>query len=106
MMKLKISVIALSLTMLNCCGIKRTVDSDAAKDMNSSTSTDLKKHLYIVASDEMEGRETGSEGQKKAGRYLIGEYQAYGISFPKGAKDFYQHVPAAYLNKKYNENLP
>jgi hypothetical protein len=24
-----------------------------------------KKHLYIVASDEMEGRETGSAGQKK-----------------------------------------
>ena len=28
------------------------------------TSETLKEHLYIYASDEFEGRETGSEGQK------------------------------------------
>jgi hypothetical protein len=31
------------------------------------TATDLKTHLYIVAADSMEGRETGL-GQKKAGK--------------------------------------
>ncbi|MBP8158250.1 MAG: M28 family peptidase, partial [Flavobacterium sp.] len=53
-----------------------------------------------------QGRETGSAGQKKAGRYLIGEYQKNQVSFPKGASDFYQAVPAAFLNKKRNNNLP
>jgi hypothetical protein len=40
-------------------------NSDPTKYMNSITADELKTHLYIVASDEMEGRETGSAGQKK-----------------------------------------
>jgi Zn-dependent M28 family amino/carboxypeptidase len=54
----------------------------------------------------MEGRETGSEGQKKAGEYLINEYNNNAISFPKGATNYYQKIPAAFLNAKRNENLP
>ncbi|HAH55162.1 MAG TPA: peptidase M28 [Flavobacterium sp.] len=77
-----------------------------SKYINTITTTDLKKHLYIVASDEMEGRETGSIGQKKAGKYLINQYKANKISFPKGATDYYQKIPAAFLNAKRNENLP
>jgi hypothetical protein len=33
--------------------------------MNTITANELKTHLYIVAADGMEGRETGSAGQKK-----------------------------------------
>jgi Zn-dependent M28 family amino/carboxypeptidase len=62
--------------------------------------------LYIVAGDEMEGRDTGSKGQKKAGEYLISQYQKNGISFPKGAEGFYQKVPAEFMNKQYGESLP
>ena len=79
--------------------------SDPTKYMNTITAKELKTHLYIVASDEMEGRETGSPGQKKAGQYLISQYQKNGIPFPKGATNFYQPIPAAYLNAKRNENL-
>jgi hypothetical protein len=32
--------------------------------MNTITANELKTHLYIVAADGMEGRETGSAGQK------------------------------------------
>jgi Zn-dependent M28 family amino/carboxypeptidase len=74
--------------------------------MKTITAEDLKKHLYIIAADSMEGRETGSAGQKKAGRYLISEYQKNNVSFPKGAADFYQAVPASFLNGKRNRNLP
>lgn len=76
------------------------------KYISTITSKDLIKHLYIVSSDEMEGRETGSKGQKKAGEYLISQYKANHISFPKGATDFYQRIPAAFLNAKRNEDLP
>lgn len=62
------------------------------------TAENLKKHLTIVASDEMEGRQTGSAGQKKAGNYIIDQYKKAGVSFPTGAKDYYQPVPAAFLN--------
>jgi Zn-dependent M28 family amino/carboxypeptidase len=74
--------------------------------MNTITSENLREHLTIIASDEMEGRETGSEGQKKAGRYLIEQHQANGLTFPKVATSFYQPIPAAFLNAKYKENLP
>ncbi|AWI26628.1 M28 family metallopeptidase [Flavobacterium pallidum] len=76
------------------------------KYINTISADELKKHLTIVASDEMEGRETGSEGQKKAGAYLINQYKSEGIPFPKGADSFYQKVPAAFMNAKYGESLP
>ncbi len=81
-------------------------NSDPTKYIKVITEKDLKKMLYVVASDEMEGRETGSKGQKKAGLYMIEQYKKNGVSFPKGATDYYQHIPAAFLNAKRNENLP
>jgi hypothetical protein len=98
----------LSLTILGCSSQKTVVKStplDETKYINSITSEELKTHLTIVASDKMEGRETGSEGQKMAGKYLIEQYKKSGISFPKGATDYYQKVPAAYLNQQRNEGL-
>jgi Zn-dependent M28 family amino/carboxypeptidase len=101
----KIVFLLLISASFSCLAQKATV-SDPTKYSNTITSKDLIKHLYTVASDEMEGRDTGSNGQKKAGNYLISQYQANGISFPKGATDFYQKIPAAFLNAKRNENLP
>lgn len=75
------------------------------KYLNTITAEDLKTHLYIVAADSMEGRETGSVGQKKAGVYLINQYKKNNIPFPKGATTYYQPIPASYLNKKYGEKL-
>jgi Zn-dependent M28 family amino/carboxypeptidase len=83
--------------------------SSATEPINyieSITSKDLKTYLTVVASDEMEGRETGSKGQKKAGEYLINHYKKNNISYPKGASSFYQNVPAAFLNGKRSTNLP
>lgn len=102
----KFTVALLPFFMLGCFAQQAKFDAAPAKYVESITATELKQHLQIVASDEMEGRETGSQGQKKAGKYLISQYQANGISHPKPAKDFYQTVPAAFLNAKYNENLP
>ncbi|WP_412464264.1 M28 family metallopeptidase [Flavobacterium mekongense] len=66
----------------------------------------LRTNLTFIASDETEGRETGSEGQKKAGKFIIDFYKKNGISYPNGADNYYQKVPAAFLNAKRNENLP
>lgn len=73
--------------------------------MNSITSEELKTHLYIVASDEMQGRNTGEEGQKKAGKYLIEQYEKNGISFPKGASTFYQPIPSSYFQRSFAPKL-
>ena len=101
-----LSLIALGTSCKNGALVNSTKNVDPTQYMKTITAEDLKKHLYIIAADSMQGRETGSAGQKKAGRYLIGEYQKNQVSFPKGASDFYQAVPAAFLNKKRNNNLP
>lgn len=99
-------ILALSLLLLVSCGAKKQNTSKSLTDyMGLITEANLKTNLSVIASDEMEGRETGSEGQKKAGRYLIEQYNNSGIPFPKGAKSYYQPIPAAYLNAKYKENL-
>ncbi|WP_415831003.1 M28 family peptidase, partial [Flavobacterium weaverense] len=104
----KIPLLSLfAIITFSCTSQKSSVTQvEPTKYMNSITADELKTHLYIVASDEMEGRETGSEGQKKAGVYLIDQYKKDGISFPAAATNFYQHIPAAFLNAKRNENLP
>ena len=85
--------------LTSCAAVNLGYDGSAFKSSYESiSSNDLKRHLMIIASDEMEGRETGSEGQKKAGRYMIAEYQKMGVSHPKSLKDYYQHVPKEALN--------
>lgn len=99
-------VLSLSFLLLISCGAsKQNASKSLADYMGLISETSLKANLTVIASDEMEGRETGSEGQKKAGRYLIEQYKSNGIPFPKGAKSYYQPIPAAYLNAKYKENL-
>lgn len=98
-------LLSISLLLLISSCAPQKDSKGIAEYMKTIASADLKTNLTVIASDEMEGRETGSEGQKKAGRYLIEQYQKNGIPFPKGAKDYYQPIPAAYLNAKYKENL-
>jgi hypothetical protein len=43
------------------------------------TVQDLKKHLYIIAGKEMEGRETATPGQRKAAAYIENEFRRIGL---------------------------
>jgi len=46
---------------------------------NTITADDLKKHLYIIAGKEMDGRLTASEGQKKAANYIENQFKSLGL---------------------------
>lgn len=59
----------------------------------SITEAELKEHLFVYASDEFEGRETGTPGQKKATEYIRKEYEKLGISAAKSDGDYFQKVP-------------
>jgi hypothetical protein len=52
------------------------------------TETDLKKHLYTIAGKEMEGRETATEGQRKAAVYIENHFRTLGLL--PGNKGSYQ----------------
>src|SRR3954468_9326200 len=43
------------------------------------TAADLRTHLFKVASKEFEGRETGTEGQRKAAAYIEDQFRALGL---------------------------
>ncbi|MBC7846075.1 MAG: M28 family peptidase [Flavobacterium sp.] len=94
-----------ALTISCSSQIAKVSSTDPTPYLKTITAADLKTHLEIVASDEMEGRETGSIGQKKAGEYLINHYKTNAVSFPKGATDYYQRIPASFLNAIINDNL-
>ncbi|PIF01216.1 MAG: peptidase [Maribacter sp.] len=57
------------------------------------TSNELKEHLFVYASDEFEGRETGTRGGKKAAAYIKDEYVSLGIPAAKENGDYFQEVP-------------
>lgn len=106
-MKKIILLSTLFILSISCSSqIGKVASVDPTEYINTITAADLKTHLYVIASDEMEGRQTGSSGQKKAGDYLINQYKANTVSFPKGATDYYQRIPASFLNAIRNDNLP
>ena len=53
------------------------VSQDKLASIDSAT---VKKHLYILASDEMEGRKSGTPGIEKAAQYIEKEFQRIGLS--------------------------
>lgn len=106
-MRKPIALLLFTFLFINCSSQKSSPKkTEASEYFKSITTENLKINLTVIASDEMQGRDTGSEGLKKTGRYIIDFYKKQGVSFPKGATDYYQHIPAAFLNAKYNENLP
>ena len=64
----------------------------ANKFAKTITEKDLKKHLYTYASDEFEGRNTGSKGQKKAVEYLRNFYIQNDIKPGDPDKDYFQKM--------------
>src|SRR5882757_6699551 len=57
------------------------------------TGDGLKKQLSIIASAEMEGRETGTEGQRKAAAYIESQFKAMGLQSPRALKGYQQLYP-------------
>ncbi len=65
----------------------------SAKYAEHITGTQLRKHLTIIASDEFEGRETGTEGQRKAAAYIENEFIKMGLKKPAGMNSYQQFYP-------------
>ena len=74
----KLLAILLLLPSLFTLAQKKT-KTDATSFAATITPDDLKKHLYIVAGKEMEGRETATPGQKKAAAYIEGQFKSLGL---------------------------
>lgn len=52
--------------------------------------THLQNHIRLLASDQMEGRLSGSDGEKKSANYIREQFKKFGLE-PKGTTDFFQY---------------
>ena len=96
--------IVASLVLYSCASNNLSYEGKAFKSAYESIKADeLKKNLMVIASDEMEGRQTGSEGQKKAGVYMIDYYKNIGVSYPKALGSYYQKVQKEALKSRRGE---
>ena len=59
---------------------------------NLITEDDLKKHLYIIASKDFEGRETATEGQRKAAAYIENHFKSIGLA-PGNGSNYQLYYP-------------
>lgn len=102
-MKIKqiVTAVGCAVILTSCATANYSYDGKAFKDAISSIKSDeMKKNLYVIAADDMEGRDTGSEGQKRAADYIINYYKNLNISHPTAMNSYLQTVPAEYMNKK------
>jgi len=108
----KLLIILISILTLSCASNNNIANQSsdylivtgeiATTFANTITTADLKKHLYIIASDEFEGRETGEPGQKKAAEYLKNFYIDHSIASPYGGNDYFQSIPTEHLKPELN----
>ncbi len=59
---------------------------------NEITAADLKEYLSILASDEFQGRETGTPGNDKAADYIREKLESFGIPAAKGTDNYLQPI--------------
>src|SRR5687767_8044344 len=69
---------------------------DPAKYAATITKEDLNRQLSIVAGAEMEGRETATEGQRKAAAYIAGEFSRIGLKPAPRTTNYQQEYPLFY----------
>ena len=53
---------------------------------------DLRMYLSVLASDQLEGRETGTEGNEKAAQFLASQFKSFGIPGYREDGSYYQDV--------------
>ncbi|MCK0131067.1 M28 family metallopeptidase [Flavobacteriaceae bacterium F08102] len=99
-MKKLFTLVVIAALMVSCGSSQKSTTQETAVTSqktvtdfaNSITSANLKEMLYVYASDEFEGRETGTPGQKKAVNYIKKHYVDLGIPAALGGDNYFQKV--------------
>ncbi|MCE2675464.1 MAG: M28 family metallopeptidase [Sediminibacterium sp.] len=68
-------LLVLFLSFVTVLAAAQGIDANTAA--KAITAAGLKEHLSIIASAEMQGRETGTEGERKAAAYLTSQYKKF-----------------------------
>ena len=79
-MKYSILFLAFTISFSNCSS--QSIDE-----------SNIRKHIKILASDSLQGRNTGSEGEKMAASYIESEFKKMKLSTKGGNKTYLQSFP-------------
>ena len=88
-----------------CLGVSMQAQSDAELVSSTVIKSDIESHVYFLASDELKGRQTGSDELKIAAAYLANHLRKYGVK-PAGENGtYYQNVPMEKITAPSNISL-
>ena len=102
-MKIKVTLIMLLMALISCHNKKKVVSKVVFSNEYKIDSNRVKKHLYTLASDKMEGRRTGTAGIEKAAVYIEKEFKRIGLTTFKDLKTFRQ--PFTFKNRSTEKEI-
>lgn len=68
---------------------------------NTIKADEMRAHLTVLASDELEGRETGTEGQRKAADYIANQFKKLGLPPVVNDTSYFQKI--AFSGERWEE---
>ena len=78
-----VTVVALATTVLAACGKESPPAAEGpdhrAAAIESVTGAEVRQHMEVLASDDMQGREAGTEFYERAADYVVSHYRAAGL---------------------------
>lgn len=105
---MKRSILALcffGLVQFNSFAQKTEKNKELTTYLEYVSKNNLITHLTQLSSDDMEGRKTGEEGQKKAANYIRNYYKDLDILPAPGTQDYYQIVPSNAMRRAFSPKL-
>ena len=75
---------------LAACGAPETQSQETSV---SAQQKNIRAHLEFLASDDLKGRETGSEGHEIAAKYIASEFKQLGLEPAGDDGSFFQRIP-------------
>ena len=68
-------------------------DAPAKNVSVSAQQENIRAHLEFLASDDLKGRQTGSEGHEIASKYIVSEFKQLGLEPAGEDGTYYQRIP-------------
>ncbi|MCC2617501.1 M28 family peptidase [Aestuariibacter halophilus] len=68
-------------------------DTSSATEVIEADPQRLRAHLFFLADDLMQGRDTGSEGHEIASRYIASQFEQYGLQPGGDSGTYMQRIP-------------
>lgn len=91
-----------SLLAFLLAGFSAMSQSDIEKAVSTISKNEIESHIYFLASDELKGRETGSDELKIAAAYLANNLRKNGVTPAGDNGSFYQNVPMEEISAPTN----